>query len=145
MQLFLLVKAIGYWCFGLLVLSGPIVLFEAHPGLLNDQGAWSLTRPVIITAVVVLPIVLYSVLNQSTRFIGPMLRLQQSMRQLKAGEQVAPLVFRKRDFWHDFAEDFNALAARVEQLEREQSADAQADLVEETCAAGDASGVWRVG
>jgi len=56
--------------------------------------------------------VIVDVVRLSNRFTGPLLRLRRSMRALARGEQVEPIRFRDNDFWHDFAEEFNALAAR---------------------------------
>ena len=36
-----------------------------------------------------------------------------------AGEQVEPIRFREGDFWVSFADEFNAVVARLEHLERE--------------------------
>ena len=43
-----------------------------------------------------------------------MLRLRRAMRELARGEDVQPVRFRDGDFWHDFAEEFNAIAARIQ-------------------------------
>jgi hypothetical protein len=50
----------------------------------------------------------------SNRFVGPLVRLRRSMRKLARGEHVDPICFRDNDFWHDFANEFNAVAARVQ-------------------------------
>ena len=56
-----------------------------------------------------LPILLLDVLITSNRFAGPLYRLRRSMRALAAGEHVQPVVFRDGDFWHEIADEFNAV------------------------------------
>jgi hypothetical protein len=36
------------------------------------------------------------------------------MRALARGEHVEPIEFRRGDFWKEFADEFNAVAARVQ-------------------------------
>ena len=61
-----------------------------------------------------LPMVVADVIRVSNRFAGPLVRLRRSMRALARGEHVEPIHFRKGDFWQEFAEEFNAVAARVQ-------------------------------
>jgi len=116
----LVCKAIVYWCLGLLALSGPIILFEIHPGNLIENGHWTLIRPVLITSFALLPIVILSVVKHSNKIVGPMSRMRQMMQQAKAGEPVEPIRLRKGDFWHDFAEDLNGLIELAQQQACEQ-------------------------
>ena len=64
---------------------------------------------------------------------GPLVRLRRSMRALARGEHVEPIKFREGDFWQEFAEEFNAVAARV-QGERPQD---EPTLREETATASE--------
>ena len=36
------------------------------------------------------------------------------MRQLARGERVEPIEFRNSDYWSEFADEFNAIAARLQ-------------------------------
>jgi hypothetical protein len=41
------------------------------------------------------------------------------MRALARGDDVEPIEFRGNDFWHDFADEFNAVRARIIRLSAE--------------------------
>jgi hypothetical protein len=100
------------------MITGPARVFYTH---FDDM--WFHYGPALIVSLLLLPLVIVDVIRYSNRFAGPMLRLRRSMRDLARGEHVEPLHFRNGDFWHDFAEEFNAVAARVEQttVRRDQS------------------------
>ena len=49
----------------------------------------------------------------SNRFVGPMVRLSQSMQQLAEGHSVQPIKLRNGDYWQDFAAAFNQVLERV--------------------------------
>lgn len=131
-QFGLIKRAIAYWFMGLLAFSGPIFLFDIHPGSLNEPGSWSLLRPVLITGVAMLPIVIYSVLKHSNKIVGPMLRLRTAMQQLARGERIAPINVRKGDFWNDFVKDFNALVEAIEKRSESSTSSEQNEFAEET-------------
>jgi hypothetical protein len=92
------------------VLTGPV-----RPFLTHLDNVWFHSGPALIASLLLLPLVIVDVLRLSNRFVGPVLRLRRSMRQLARGESVEPLDFRNGDFWHDFADEFNAVVARVQQ------------------------------
>ena len=91
------------------VLSGPPQPFFSHLDMV-----WYHYGPAIVCSFLLLPLVILDILGFSNRFVGPMLRLRRSMHQLARGEQVEPLEFRDADFWQEFADEFNALAHRME-------------------------------
>lgn len=64
------------------------------------------------------PVVLLDMVKFSHRFAGPMVRLRESMRRAAAGEHVEPIRFRDGDYWHELAENFNAMQARIDRLEQ---------------------------
>ena len=74
--------------------------------------------PSLLASMLILPIVVWDLLRLSHRFVGPMTRLRNAMRDLAAGKQVPQITFREGDFWCEFAEEFNRLAARMEVAER---------------------------
>ena len=127
----LVLRAILYWVLFLITISlallcwriitGPARMFYTH---FNDM--WFFYGPAAVASLMLLPLVVIDIVRLSNRFTGPMLRLRRSMRELARGEHVEPIRFRDDDFWHDFAEEFNALAARVQrdapipESEREQ-------------------------
>jgi len=115
----LIVRAIFYWVVCLLtitlmllcwqIVTGPPRLFYVH---LNEL--WSQYGPAIIASFLLLPLVAIDMIRFSNRFAGPLLRLRRTMRQLARGEHVEQIEFRNADFWRDFADEFNAILARVQ-------------------------------
>lgn len=59
------------------------------------------------------PAFLYDTVKLSNRFVGPVLRLKNSLRSLADGHNVSPIKFRGGDFWHELASDFNRLNDKV--------------------------------
>jgi hypothetical protein len=121
-------RAVGYWFFCLLTLTlmilcwrmatGPVQMFSTH-----FDEMWFSFAPAFIGSFILLPLVVYDILRMSNRFVGPLVRLRRSMRALARGEDVEPLKFRDGDIWHDFAQEFNDLAARVQKLKQGASSD----------------------
>jgi len=114
-----------------IVVSGPTRPPHAHL-----EEMWFLYGPAVIASFVLLPLVIVDIIRTSNRFAGPMLRLRRSMQQVARGEQVEPLEFRKGDFWHDFAEDFNGVARRIELEAAQSSPEDDEHEEEEPVAAG---------
>lgn len=117
-----MVRTASYWLYCLLTLTLLTLCwriansepqpFESHMHALKaDFG------PAAMGSLLLLPIVLIDVLRLSNRFTGPMFRVRQTMNLLAQGEAVRPLAFRDGDFWTEFAGDFNAVAARLRELE----------------------------
>lgn len=115
----LILRGVAYWAFCLLavtmmlffwkVLTDPSKLFSAHA-----EELWGNLGPAFIAATLMLPIVLFDMLRLSHRFAGPIYRIRGDMQRLSRGETVAPIHLRDGDFWQDFADEFNVLAAQVE-------------------------------
>ena len=80
---------------------------------------WFFYGPAAIASFLLLPLVIVDIIRFSNRFVGPLLRLRRSMRALARGEYVEPIEFRDNDFWYDFADEFNAVRARILQLSAE--------------------------
>jgi hypothetical protein len=91
------------------IVTGPARMFYTH---FDDM--WFHYGPALIASFILLPLVVIDVIRFSNRFVGPMLRLRRSMRELVHGENVEPIKFRDKDFWQDFAADFNTLRARIQ-------------------------------
>ena len=106
--------AITLWLLCWQVLSGPIRPFRAHFAEL-----WAHFAPAFVASLLLVPLVIFDVVRMSNRFAGPMLRLRRSMRDLAAGLPVEPLRFRRDDFWREFADEFNAVAAQVQRRKPE--------------------------
>ncbi len=121
-----LARRIGlYWTLSLIgifvVLAGiPIItcnLAMTDPPATKDLlfETWLQFWPAVCASFLMLPIVIVDCIRLSNRFVGPMFRLRRAMKQLADGETVAPVTFRQDDFWSEFADEFNRLAARVSQ------------------------------
>jgi hypothetical protein len=118
----LVVRAGIYWLFCIL----SIVTFTACWIALTEEPANSnelFTRlqsgyaPAFFASMIMLPIVLYDVLRFSNRFAGPLKRMRLLVKALADGEPADPIRIREGDFWKDFADDFNRLAERVNQMQ----------------------------
>ncbi len=65
-------------------------------------------------SLILLPLVAFDLLRLTNRFVGPLMRLRQSMRRLARGEHVEPIEFRGNDFLQELANEFNAMLSRVQ-------------------------------
>ena len=113
-------RALSYWVACLLFVTVPLCIGRvyAHPDqfIFQQFGAlWKQFGPVLTCAVLMLPLVVYDLLQLTNRFVGPLVRLRREMQRLAAGERVRPLRFRKGDFWQDLTIHFNRLVERCEQ------------------------------
>ncbi|TWT87364.1 hypothetical protein Mal64_29030 [Pseudobythopirellula maris] len=122
----LIAQAVRYWfvslaMVGMLAMIGWTMATPGFATLANDPATMSAVLSTVafaaLAAVVVCPIALYDLMRMSHRFTGPMLRLRRVMRQSAAGDRVAPIRFRKGDFWHELAEAFNGMQGRINELE----------------------------
>lgn len=123
----LILRAALYWLFCLasimmLVLCWRIVTGPARVFYTHFDDMWFHFGPALVASLLLLPLVLYDTLRFSHRFVGPLYRIRKGMRALARGEHVAPLRFRKGDFWHELAEEFNAVASLVQSDDREHAA-----------------------
>ncbi len=115
----LVARAVMYWVVCLItitlmllcwrIVTGPARMFYMH---FDDM--WFYFGPALIASFLLLPLVILDIIRVSNRFVGPFLRLRRSMRALARGEQVQPIKFRHGDFWTEFADEFNAVAARLQ-------------------------------
>jgi HAMP domain-containing protein len=124
----LLMRTLGYWCFCVLATGMVLLLWQVatgpHRPFLSYFSLHEILQrhsAVVAASIVLLPILLLDVLMTTNRFAGPLYRLRRSMRALAAGEHVQPVEFRDGDFWHEVADEFNAVAAYVDELKREKS------------------------
>lgn len=74
-----------------------------------DASFW---MPMALAMLVTLPMAVWDLIRFTNRLVGPIYRLRKAIARLSAGEPFEPLVFRKGDFWHDLADEYNALAER---------------------------------
>lgn len=117
----LVARAFLYWVactmsIALLLLCWRILTGPVRPLWFHLENMWFFHGPALVASLIVLPVAIMDMIRVSNRFAGPMTRLRQSMRALAKGRSVAPIEFRKNDFWYEFAEEFNALVREVEEL-----------------------------
>ena len=91
-----------------LFLGDPELTLSGHIGVLWGKYAFF-----VILMVSILPTFVYDSLKLSNRFVGPVMRLRESIRDLAQGENVDELKFRDNDFWRELSDDFNRVAKRV--------------------------------
>src|SRR3954453_8713609 len=127
LQRALLVRSCVYWIGCLIMASLLLVSWDAlqdpgHPFLayFRLDRLWANHQLVLAAGMLMLPIILYDVLQITNRFAGPIYRLGDSMRTLAIGEHVQPIQFRDSDFWQEVGQEFNQLIAYVERLKGEQ-------------------------
>lgn len=122
-QAALILRVVTYWMLclaavALMLVCWQIIAGPPRPIFAHLEDLWFRFGPPFFASLVVLPLILMDIIRLSNRFSGPLIRVRRSMRALARGETVPLLRFRQGDFWKDFADEFNAVAQRVEELER---------------------------
>lgn len=92
-----------------LFLGDPNLTLAGHLGVLWGKYAFF-----VVLMLGILPTFVYDSMKLSNRFVGPVMRLRESVRKLAQGEHVDELKFRDNDFWLELSDDFNAVARRVQ-------------------------------
>jgi hypothetical protein len=118
-QIALMIRVVCYWvvclvAINLLHLCWYMVTAPTHSWSMLLDNLWFDAARACEVSLVLLPLVLFDLLRVSNRFVGPLLRVRQSMRQLARGEHVDPIEFRGSDFWQEFASEFNAVLSQVQ-------------------------------
>jgi len=116
--LFLMVAALA--SFILQVLSNPFRPLADH---LRD--IWWTHGPFLLVLLFLLPVFVVDSIKLSHRFAGPIYSLRRAMRDIAQGQPPRKVKFRRHDFWHDVAEDYNAMLLTLNVL------DDNADAAEE--------------
>jgi methyl-accepting chemotaxis protein len=117
----LMLRAVEYWfcCLatvGLALLAWKLITGPDQPLYQFFFDAWRFFLPTAVVSVLILPLLVYDILRLSNKFTGPLFRLRRELRRLAAGENVPPIRFRSGDFWPEMADEFNAVAQRLEML-----------------------------
>ena len=123
----LLRRVTMYWCVCLVSVFVILACYSiaAAPGLGKVPPStpdliaqtWQQYWPVIAGCALLLPAMLIDILFVSHRFVGPLLRVRESIKKLSDGEKVEPIQFRKSDFWMGFASEMNRLVDRMDALQ----------------------------
>jgi hypothetical protein len=117
-QLAILRQAMIYWLVGAIVYTLVVSLFRIMPQCFMAEGpswqmVWYHLFPMVLSSAILLPIMTFSAVRFSHRFVGPMSRFRQILSDLACGESVPPVVLRGGDFWYDIADELNRLNARL--------------------------------
>lgn len=97
------------------MLSGP----DGEPlmqRIMTEVSEFTLVGLILIC---IFPAFLLDTVRFSNRFVGPVGRLRKYLRQLGQDGNTEKLAFRGGDFWAEMAEEYNAVAKRVEDQEVE--------------------------
>jgi hypothetical protein len=124
-----LFRIVLYWFLGLLAITELVMCWNILNGpggpfleLLRFDVLWADYAPEVVVSLLILAVVLVDTISLTNRMAGPLFRIRRSMAELAAGEKVAPLQFRDKDFWQEVAQEFNAVSAYVEQLKQQLAA-----------------------
>jgi len=115
----LILRVVLYWVvcvvtITLMLLCWRIVTGPARPFYTHFDDMWFHFGPALVASFLLLPLVVYDIVQMSNRFCGPLFRLRRSVRALARGEHVAPISFRDGDFWPEFAQEFNTLLVQFQ-------------------------------
>ena len=114
-----------YWigCTAMTIgVAALLKLVSGRTGLQTPYAdLWGLCRPIAIASLLLMPVIVYDMVQLSNRMAGPIMRLRRAMRQLAQGDPVDTLSFRDNDFWREMAGEFNALAAELQDRRKQAS------------------------
>ena len=77
--------------------------------------------PVVLCAVITLPIVVIDMLKMTHRIAGPLVAFQNALRELVAGKAVEQVQLRKGDLLTEFQDEFNAYLDTLAKRRRHES------------------------
>jgi len=111
-------RIIFHWLMFLLVASVAALLLQVlsdpfRPASDHVENMWYTQGPILVVMVFLLPLFVVDTIKLSHRFAGPIFSLRRAMRDVAAGQPPRKLQFRDGDFWHDLADDYNAMIARL--------------------------------
>jgi hypothetical protein len=129
----LLVRAVWYWVVcvlaaALILLNWRMITGPVRPFFSRFDELWFHFGPVFLASLLLLPIIAFDSVRLSNRFVGPILRIRRTLRALARGEQVKPIKLRDNDFWHELADEVNAVAERLQRVEAAVTADEERTL-----------------
>jgi len=107
---FLVVASLA--AFILQVLTDPFRPLADH---LHDL--WWTHGPFLLVLLFLLPVFIVDTIKISHRFAGPVFALRRAIRDVVQGKPPRKLNFRRHDFWHELANDYNAMLLRLELLD----------------------------
>jgi len=114
----------SFVAFVLQVLSNPFRPLSDH-----FQDLWWSQGPFLVVMVFLLPVFILDSIKLSHRFAGPIFSLRRTIRAVAQGEAPRKLKFRRRDFWHDLADDYNAMLVRLGAIEEETNEESESETL----------------
>jgi hypothetical protein len=111
-------RVIFHWLLFLAVASAAALMLQVlsdpfRPASEHLANVWYTQGPFLIVMIFLLPVFVVDTIKISHRFAGPIHSLRRTMRGVASGETPQKLQFRKQDFWHELADDYNAMIARL--------------------------------
>lgn len=111
----------GYWFLYHFILLHTLFLFyflQHRLDVLNGQpplpfgqlylSFYQSSYPIVLAAVAILPMLLLDCIRTTHRIAGPLVRFQNTLRQLRNGEHVEAVQLRHGDLLVEFQNEFNA-------------------------------------
>ena len=96
------------FAFFLQVLTDPFTPLGTHFSKL-----WYTQGPFILVAACLLPVFIRDTIMMSHRFVGPILRVRNTIQQASRGDETPLVRLRPGDFWMDLADDLNGLLTKI--------------------------------
>lgn len=123
-QVPLLWRVTLYWLLGVTamgVMVGVQVMLSSDSASADVLVSRTLLAfgPALVASMFVLPMMLFDCVRFSNRWAGPMYRLRGKFKQLADTGACERIEFRKDDFWYELGEQFNRVAERLQERERE--------------------------
>jgi len=94
------------------MLADPFRSLSAHA-----HDLWRSQGPFLLVTVFLLPVFMMDTIKLSNRFAGPIYSLRRAIREVADGKPARKLNFRRRDFWHNLADDYNSMLLRLELID----------------------------
>jgi len=119
-------RIIFHWLVFIAVASVTALLLQVlsdpfRPAGEHVDNLWYTHGPFLIVMVFLLPVFVIDTIKISHRFAGPIFSLRRTMREVADGQPPRELKFRDGDFWHELANDYNAMIARLVAGAKEKS------------------------
>ncbi len=111
-------RIIFHWLVFLAVASVAALMLQVlsdpfRPAGDHLENLWYTHGPFLVVMIFLLPVFVIDTVKISHRFAGPIFSLRRAMREIADGQPPRKLKFRDGDFWHELANDFNAMIARL--------------------------------
>jgi hypothetical protein len=111
-------RIIFHWLVFVIVAFGVSLFLQLlsdpfRPVSENVRIMWMTQGPLMLVMIFLLPVFVLDTVKLSHRFAGPIINLRRAMREIAEGKPARKIQFRKSDFWHDLADDYNSIADRL--------------------------------